>query len=83
MIKECPITVECSVHDLVNLPDHVIVLGEVKQVYSEEQYLTDGSLDPTKFNPLIFTRPGPIGTYWSLGKSAGRAWSIGKNLIEK
>ncbi|MHA1906922.1 MAG: flavin reductase family protein [Candidatus Thorarchaeota archaeon] len=83
MIKECPIAVECSVHDMVELPDHAIVLGEVKQVYSEEQYLTDGSLDPKKFDPLIFTRPGPIGTYWSLGESIGRAWSIGKKLLEE
>jgi len=82
MIKECPITAECTVHDLIELPDHVIVLGEVKHVYTEEQYLTDGVLDPEKFNPIVFTRPGPIGTYWALGESIGRAWSIGKKLLE-
>ncbi len=82
MIKECPITAECTVHDMIALPDHIIVLGEVKHLYSEERYLTDGSLDPKKFDPIVFTRPGPIGTYWRLGEALGRAWSIGKNLIE-
>ncbi|MDF1538094.1 MAG: flavin reductase family protein [Candidatus Thorarchaeota archaeon] len=82
MIRECPINIECKVHDMVELPDHVVVFGEVLNVYSEEQYMTDGALDPKKFNPIVFTRPGPIGTYWKLGDSIGRAWSIGKNLFE-
>ncbi|MFW9849561.1 MAG: flavin reductase family protein [Candidatus Thorarchaeota archaeon] len=82
MITECPITAECSVHDTVELPDHILVLGEVKHIYSEERYLTDGVPDPQKYEPVIFTRPGPIGTYWSLGKSIGRAWSIGKKLTQ-
>ena len=54
MIQECPICVECSVHQLVDLPDHVVVFGEVQHIYTEEQYLTDGHLDPKKFNPLVF-----------------------------
>ena len=83
MIMECPITAECTVHDTIELPDHIIVLGEVKHLYSEERYLTDGALDPKKFDPIAFTRPGPIGTYWALGVSLGRAWSIGKKLVEE
>ena len=66
--------------DIVNLP---VVLGEVKHIYSEEQFLTDGSLDPKKFDPIVFTRPGPVGTYWAMGESKGRAWSIGKKLLEE
>ena len=30
MIRECPVNTECLVQDTIDLPDHVIVLGEVK-----------------------------------------------------
>ena len=83
MIQECPVCVEFSVHQLVELPDHVVVFGEAKHVYTEEQYMTDGVLDPKKFNPLVFTRPGPRGIYWTLGEHVGDAWSIGKALVKQ
>lgn len=83
MIEECPVCVEFSVHQFVDLPDHVVVFGEAKHVYTEEQYMTDGALDPKKFNPLVFTRPGPRGIYWTLGEFVGDAWSIGKPLVKK
>lgn len=82
MIRECPVNTECLVQDTIDLPDHVIVLGEVKYVYTEERYMTDGALDLKKMNPLVFTRPGPIGSYWGLGEYVGKAWSIGKQLRE-
>ncbi len=82
MIAECPVCVECSVHDLIELTDHFIILGEVKGIYTEEQFMTDGVLDPKKMDPIVFTRPGPKGSYWALGEFVGQAWSIGKNVGE-
>lgn len=82
LIKECPVCAACVVTQYVELPDHFVVFGEVKHVYSEEQFLTDGELDPLKMDPIIFTRPGPIGNYWSLGTKIGKAWAIGKNVSE-
>ena len=82
MIRECPVCVECTVQQMVELPDHFVVFGEVKHVYTEERYMTGGALDPTKMNPIIFTRPGPKGIYWTLAHDIGQAWSIGKRLKE-
>ncbi len=82
MIKECPVCAECTVQQMVELPDHFVVFGEVKHVYTEERYMTEGALDPMKMNPIIFTRPGPKGMYWTLGENIGQAWSIGKRLKE-
>ncbi|UCE10471.1 MAG: flavin reductase family protein [Candidatus Thorarchaeota archaeon] len=82
MIEECPVCMECSVLQYVELPDHVIVLGEVLRLYTEEKYMTDGALDPKKMDPIVFTRPGPIGTYWHLGEAVAQAWSVGKRLKE-
>ncbi|MHA1959591.1 MAG: flavin reductase family protein [Candidatus Thorarchaeota archaeon] len=83
MIQECPVCMECSVQQFVELPDHIIVLGEVIHTYTEEKYMTDGTLDPKKMDPVVFTRPGPIGMYWHLGEAVGQAWSIGKRLKEQ
>ncbi len=78
MIRECPANAECTVFELVDLPKTVLVVGEVKHVYTEERFMTDGALDPAKLDPIIFTRPG--NTYRALGPIIGDAWSIGKTL---
>lgn len=76
MIKECPVTAECSVHEIIELPKTALVLGEVRHAYSEERFMTDGALDARKTRPFVFIRPGD--QYWSLGDAIGDAWSIGK-----
>lgn len=81
MIRECPISAECSVYQTVDLPNDVFVLGEVKAIYTEEQYLTNGVLDQKKVNPFVFTRPAD--QYWALGLEVGKAYSIGKTLVKE
>ncbi len=80
MIQECPVTAECIVYDTVDLPNDVFVFGEVKGIYTEEQYMTDGVLDQRKVNPFVFTRPAD--QYWTLGEVIAKAYSVGKNSIE-
>lgn len=78
MIRECPVNAECAVYEYVELPKTLLILGEVKHVYTEERFMTDGVLDPAKIDPIIFTRPGD--NYRALGEIVGDAWSIGKNI---
>ena len=78
MISECPINAECTVHQIIGILGREVIFGEVKHVYSEEKYLTDGTLDQTKINPLLYSAPG--NQYWSLGERVGDAFSIGKTL---
>jgi len=78
MIKECPVTAECIVTELIDVSTHYLLLGEVKHLYSEEQYMTDGVLDQKKLNLLIFTNPAR--QYWTLGDVVAEAYSIGKEL---
>lgn len=80
MIKECPITAECTVYQLVDLPMDFVVLGEVQKIYSEERYMTDGVLDFTKMRPFVFTRPPD--KYWALGEYVGDAYSSGEQFKE-
>lgn len=77
MINGCPVTAECTLTELIDMSTHYLVLGEVKHLYSEEKYMTDGVLDQKKLNLLIFTNPAR--QYWTLGEVVADAYSIGKS----
>ncbi len=78
MIQECSLNLECSLHQLVDLPKAVLVLGEVKTAYSDEKYMTDGILDPKKIDPILLTQPD--NHYWTIGDIVGDAFAIGKTF---
>jgi flavin reductase (DIM6/NTAB) family NADH-FMN oxidoreductase RutF len=75
LIKECPVCISCSVYDSVKLPFDTLYIGEPKEVFTEEEYMTGNKLDIKKINP--FTLSMPDNNYWSVGENLGRAWSIG------
>jgi flavin reductase (DIM6/NTAB) family NADH-FMN oxidoreductase RutF len=78
MITECSLCMECKLIDTVELPTNYFFIGEIVASYTEEKYLTDGKPDIKKMNPLLLTMPD--NSYWTVGKFAGKAWSIGKKL---
>jgi len=81
LIKECPVCMSCSVYDAVKLPFNTLYIGEPKEVFTEEKYMTDNKLDIKKINPFTLTMPD--NHYWSIGENLGKAWNIGKNLKKK
>lgn len=78
LIKECPVSMSCTLFEVVKLPFNTLFIGEPKEVFTEEKFMTDGKLDIKKVNP--FTLSMPDNKYWSVGESIGKAWDIGKNL---
>lgn len=81
MITESTLCMECKLFDTVELPSNYFFIGEILACYTEEKYLTDGTLDIKKMNPLLLTMPDK--SYWTVGEYAGKAWSIGKKLKNK
>ena len=77
MILNCPLTIECKVITIVDLPGDEFFIGEIVGAYTEERYLTEGKLDVRKMRP--FTLTGPDNRYWAVGEPLGNAWSVGKN----
>jgi len=80
MIKNCPISMECKLAQVVELPSHEFFIGEIIGVYTEERYITEGKPDIKKINPFTLTMPD--NNYWSIGEMAGKAWNIGK-MVKK
>ncbi len=80
MIKKCPVTAECKVYDIVELPGTMLVIGEIVHAYSEEIYMTDGVTDSKKIRPFVFTAPEHH--YRELGEKIGTAFVDGKELLK-
>ena len=78
LIKECPVSISCTLYETVKLPFNTLFIGEPKEVFTEEKYMTDSKLDIKKINP--FTLSMPDNNYWAVGENLGQAWGIGKSL---
>ncbi|MDX9895281.1 MAG: flavin reductase family protein [Desulfofustis sp.] len=78
LIAQCPVSIACTVYTKVKLPFDTLYIGEPKEVFTEEKYLTEKKLDVQKMKPFTLTMPD--NNYWSVGSPIGKAWSVGKGL---
>jgi flavin reductase (DIM6/NTAB) family NADH-FMN oxidoreductase RutF len=76
IIAGCPLSMECKLYDVYELPQFDVFIGEIVETYADENVLTDGKVDLSKVNPLLFDMTSV--QYWSLGKAAGKCWNIGR-----
>jgi flavin reductase (DIM6/NTAB) family NADH-FMN oxidoreductase RutF len=58
-----------------------LFLGEIVQVYCNEDALKDGEPDLATVKPILFTFGD--NKYWRTGPELAPAWSIGKELQRK
>jgi flavin reductase (DIM6/NTAB) family NADH-FMN oxidoreductase RutF len=75
MITSCPLTMELKLVQNVELPTNNFFIGKIINIYSEEQFITDGKPDITKIRPFLLTMPD--NKFWSIGECVGKAWSDG------
>lgn len=78
MIKDCPINMECRLIQTVDFPKHDIFVGEIVETYCDERCVTDGVVDFSKVQPILFVMNDK--SYWKLGERLARAWHVGKEL---
>ena len=78
MINQCSINMECRLLQTVDFPKHDIFIGEVVETYCDETLLTEGVVDFSKVQPILFVMNDR--SYWRLGEQFAKAWSIGKEL---
>lgn len=80
LIKECLVNIELSVEEIIEVKDQYLFISKVLNIYTDEELLTDGELDPNKYQPILFIKANSEGFYYSLGEQIGKAWHIGKEL---
>lgn len=78
MIAACPVAMECRVVEIVSLPSHDLVIGEIVAAYADPAVLNDGRVEMDAVDPLVLTMPD--NAYRSLGEKRGHAWSAGRRL---
>ena len=78
MISECPLTIECRLSQVVELPTHSFFIAEIVNIYAEDEILSEGKPDVKKIRPFLLTMPD--NNFWAIGENVGRAWNSGKKI---
>lgn len=79
LIEQCPVNLECTVMQILNLGSHSLFIGRIEESHISESCLTDGKPDIDKINPFTFI-VGSGSQYRALGKVVAKAFSIGKKM---
>ncbi len=71
MIRECPVNIECKVHEILDYGDGEGIIGKVIKSYVNQQYTFeeegDIKLDWRKIHPIIWATGGDF-NYYKLGE---------------
>lgn len=76
IIDQYPLTLECKV---ISWADGILV-GEVVNMSADERILTDGKVDLTKLQPIVFDAAALC--YRAIGAEVGKAWGAGKVFVK-
>jgi len=78
-IKEFPLILECKMTHKTEIGIHILFVGEIVDVKAEESVLGENGLpDINKVQPVLFAPEAR--TYHGIGKTIGKAFSIGKEI---
>ena len=81
MITECPLCLECRVHEVVDLGSHELFIADIVASWSEPRFLDDaGKPDIAKMRPFVLTMPD--NRYWAVGEHIADAWRVGREYGE-
>ena len=80
MIEECVLNMELEVEEMIERPDHFIVLAKSINTYASQHILTDNKPDIKKMNQIVYTGAEGQPSYWVVGDKIGAAFSLGKKL---
>jgi flavin reductase (DIM6/NTAB) family NADH-FMN oxidoreductase RutF len=79
LINECPVNIECRVSQMITLPSHEHIIGQVEEIHVTDSCLTNGDPDVKKVNPFLFIAR-PTDEYWTFGKPIGKGHSMGRQM---
>jgi flavin reductase (DIM6/NTAB) family NADH-FMN oxidoreductase RutF len=69
MIAQCPVNMECEVLQFVEVGNHSLIVGSIRETYVTEDCCVKGIPDIEKIQPLCYCALAPASSgYYSLGK---------------
>ena len=78
MIEECPVNMECRLHQTIEFPTHEVFIGEIVASYCDDTVAIDGTVDLAKVRPMLFDMYSK--RYWKLGEPFAPCWQVGKQF---
>ncbi len=73
LIEECPVTIECELWKVVETPKNHLVIGEMRQIYADNDVLVDGNIDIAAFDPVLHAMAGD-NIYFAAGEKTDDAY---------
>ncbi|WP_411965461.1 flavin reductase family protein [Haloferax sp. YSMS24] len=52
LVAAAKATMECSLHDTMDIGDHTVVFGRIERIHVADELLTDGKIDVTKIDAV-------------------------------
>ncbi len=81
LIEQCPINMECEVLQFVEVGDHTVIIGSIRETYVTEDCIVSGIPDIGKIQPLCFCTSAPASSgYYCVGEFVASTRSIGNEL---
>ncbi len=79
LIEECPLNLECTVAQIVELPTHSLVIADINESHVSEDCLADGRIDVSRMDPIVYVT-SPARKYAHIGEAVADAFSAGLSL---
>ncbi len=85
IIRECPLNIECELHQEIELDDLVLLVGRCVETHIDGDKSAESGdgleIDCKSMNPIVFF---PVANeYWSIGEKLGDAFSAGQRFTDK
>lgn len=74
MIKGCPVNMECRLIQTIDFQKQWVFIGEIIETYCDDEYLTDGIVDFSKIQPILYVMNNR--SYWNLGAQFAKRGEI-------
>jgi flavin reductase (DIM6/NTAB) family NADH-FMN oxidoreductase RutF len=79
MAKECRVSIECKLHEALDLGSHSLYVGEIVETYADQETIVSGVPDIEKVDPLVYANS----KYYRVGHFLTEAFSAGKGYKKK
>jgi flavin reductase (DIM6/NTAB) family NADH-FMN oxidoreductase RutF len=80
MIKEAPVSMECEVVKVINMPKHDVFFVTPKATYCRSLILVGGKINLAKVKPILFDVFNK--EYRKIGDAIAPCWAVGKSVAE-
>ncbi len=75
LFEEYPVSIECR---MKSLNENMVLVGEVVALNADESVLTDGKVDLSKLQPIMFD--ASMNCYRVIGEEVAKAFNVGLSL---